>query len=40
MLKNNATFKREYIKEQIVKYVDTLYSILNLMDLPKMENAL
>lgn len=40
MLKKRAEYSNQYINEQLIKYIDVLYSFLNLLNLEKMKNAL
>jgi hypothetical protein len=40
LLKKCATYTDDYIREQLVKYIDTLFTMLNLADIEKIKNAL
>lgn len=40
LLKKCATYTDDYIREQLVKYIDTLFTMLSLTDIEKIKNAL
>lgn len=40
ILKRRVEYCNQYINEQVIKYIDVLYSFLNLLNLEKMKNAL
>lgn len=40
LLKKRVKYESKYINEQLIKYIDVLYSFLNLLNIEKMKNAL